>query len=157
MTFVYNLRDGELEGDDGDPGPEGHRFGGYRVAHHAGAKLTGLSLYEVPPGEAVWPYHFEVNEEEWLIVVEGEVTLRTPEGERVLRAGDTACFPAGAAGAHAVRNASSSVARFAMPSTEVPRGGATIYPDSGKYSIYGPGFRQRGRLGESVEYWDGEL
>jgi uncharacterized cupin superfamily protein len=156
MTFVYNLLDGELDPDD-DPGPEGHRFREYRVAHHAGAKLTGVCLYEVPAGEAVWPYHFETNEEEWLIVVEGEVTLRTPDGERVLRAGDVACFPAGAAGAHAVRNASSSVARFAMPSTEVPRGGAVIYPDSGKYSIYGPGFRQRGRLGEPVGYWDGEV
>jgi uncharacterized cupin superfamily protein len=153
MTFVYNLRDGELQDPDG---PEGHRFRDFGVARDAGAKLTGLAVYELPPGEAAWPYHFELNEEEWLIVVEGEVMLRTPDGERVLRAGDTACFPAGAAGAHAVRNAGSSTARFAMPSTEVPRGGAVVYPDSGKYSIYGPGFQHRGKLGEPVEYWEGE-
>jgi uncharacterized cupin superfamily protein len=154
MTVVYNLRDGELGALA--EAPEGHRFRIYGLADDVGAKLTGLGVYELPPGEAGWPYHFELNEEEWLIVVEGEVTLRTPEGERVLRSGDTVCFPAGAAGAHAVRNASSATARFAMPSAGLPRGGATVYPDSGKYSIYGPGFRHRGKLGEPVEYWEGE-
>ncbi len=66
--------------------------------------LTGFGVYELEPGEATWPYHFELNEEEWLIVVAGEVTLRTPDGERILRVGDVVCFPAGAAGAHAMRN-----------------------------------------------------
>ena len=83
--------------------------------------LTGFGVYELEPGEATWPYHFELNEEEWLIVVAGEVTLRTPDGERVLRVGDVACFPAGAAGAHAMRNAGASTARFAMPSQRARR------------------------------------
>ena len=55
-----------------------------------------MSVHELPPGNASWPYHFETTEEEWLIVIDGELTLRTPEGEAVLRAGDVACFPAGA-------------------------------------------------------------
>ena len=121
-----------------------------------GASLTGCSVYELEPGQATWPYHFELNEEEWLIVVSGEVTLRTPDGERVLRAGDLACFPAGAAGAHAVRNAGTSPARFAMPSSSAPYGDACVYPESGKVKIAGPGFLHRGRLGEQVEYWEGE-
>lgn len=151
---VFNLR--ELELETYDEGPEGHRFGERSPARELGAKLTGFGVYELEPGEATWPYHFELTDEEWLIVVEGEVTLRTPDGERVLRAGDVACFPTGPTGAHAMRNAGSSTARFAMPSgyasTDV-----TIYPDSGKFGIRGSGFRHRGKLGEPVEYWDGEV
>jgi uncharacterized cupin superfamily protein len=154
VTEIINLLARQL--DAYDDGPEGHRFRKAFVGRDVGASLTGFSLYELEPGEATWPYHFEVMEEEWLIVVAGEITLRTPDGERVLRAGDTACFPAGAAGAHAMHNAGGSTARFAMPSSGERYGGATVYPESGKYRISGPGFRHRGRLGESVEYWEGE-
>jgi uncharacterized cupin superfamily protein len=151
---VFNLLDLALSPHDG--APEGHRFAERSVTEQVGAKLTGLSVYEVEPGQATWPYHFELNEEEWLIVIDGELTLRTPDGERRLRAGDVACFPAGAAGAHAVRNDSGKTARFAMPSTVAELGDATVYPDSGKFKLAGPGFLHRGRLGEPVEYWEGE-
>src|SRR5262249_30108472 len=95
---VFNLR--SVEPEAGEEAPAGHRFGGRSLTGEAGASLTGLSVYEVEPGNAVWPYHFELVEEEWLIVVAGEVTLRTPDGERRLRAGEVACFPAGPTGAH---------------------------------------------------------
>jgi uncharacterized cupin superfamily protein len=134
----------------------GHRFAGTSLTDVFGAVATGMSVYEVDPGNTGWPYHFEATKEEWLIVLEGEVTVRTPEGETVLRTGDVVCFPAGAAGAHAVRNHTAAPARFAMPSTQGRHGGAAIYPDSGKFAVYGPGFSHRGRLGEPVEYWEGE-
>ena len=70
--------------------------------------------------------------------------------------GDVACFPAGAAGAHAVRNHTDAPVRYAMPSTNARHGGASVYPDSGKVRVSGPGFDHRGRLGEPVEYWEGE-
>jgi uncharacterized cupin superfamily protein len=136
--------------------PPGHRFAGTSLTEPFGAVATGMSIYELEPGNASWPYHFETTEEEWLIVIEGELTLRTPEGESVLRAGDVACFPAGAAGAHAVLNHTQAPARYAMPSTNARYGGATVYPDSGKVRVSGPGFSHRGRLGEPVGYWEGE-
>jgi uncharacterized cupin superfamily protein len=150
---VINLRDCGLELDD--EGPEGHRFSARAVARELGAERTGFSVYEVEPGEATWPYHFELGSEEWLFVIDGEITVRTPDGERTMRTGDVVCFPEGPAGAHAVRNDSAAVARFAMLSVDAPSG-AAIYPDSGKLFVYGPGFRHRGRLGDEVEYWEGE-
>jgi len=81
--------------------------------------------------------------------------VRTPDGDRTLRAGDVVCFPEGPGGAHAIRNESDSTARFAMPSVDEPAG-AAIYPDSGKLSVYGPGFRHRGWIGDEVAYWEGE-
>jgi uncharacterized cupin superfamily protein len=136
--------------------PAGHDFAEFSLTEPFGAVATGMSIYEIAPGNVSWPYHFEAAEEEWLIVLDGELTLRTPEGERILRAGDVACFPAGAAGAHAVRNHTDAPTRCAMPSTIARHGGASVYPDSGKFGIWAPGFRHRGRLGEPVEYWDGE-
>ena len=149
---MINLRDHELQLYD--EGPEGHRFSVRSLARELGAERTGFGLYEVEPGQSTWPYHFELGSEEWLFVVEGELTLRTPEGERMLRAGDLVCFPEGPAGAHAVRNDSDATARFAMPSFDAQTN-AAIYPDSGTFALHGPGFSHRARLGDEVEYWEG--
>ncbi len=155
MSRVVNLLALELSAPDGQA-PPGHRFRARSLSAEVGARLTGCGVYEVEPGQATWPYHFELVEEEWILVVAGELTVRTPEGERVLRPGDVACFPAGAAGAHAVRNDGDAVARFVMPSSVAPYGDACVYPDSGKVKVSGPGFAHRGRLGEQVDYWEGE-
>ena len=151
---VQNLLGLELEEVAGNP--PGHRFAAASLTGRFGAVATGMSVYELPPGEASWPYHLETVDEEWLIVIDGELTLRTPEGEAVLRAGGVACFPAGAAGAHAIRNESDTPARYAMPSTNARFGNGAIYPDSGKFLVWTRGFDHRGRLGEPAEYWEGE-
>ena len=61
--------------------PDGFRAGMFRFGPRIGAKATGCSIYELPPGQAICPYHYEYGEEEWLLVLEGRPTLRTPEGE----------------------------------------------------------------------------
>jgi len=155
VSRVFNLLALQLSSPR-DPAPDGHSFTMRSLSGEVGAHLTGCSVYEVGPGQATWPYHFELNEEEWLIVVQGELTLRTPDGERVLRTGDVVCFPAGVTGAHAVRNDGELVARFAMPSSVSPFGDACVYPDSGTFKLSGPGFSHRGRLGDEVRYWEGE-
>ena len=147
---MTNLRDHELRLYE--DGPEGHRFSATSLARASGAKRTGFGLYELEPGQSTWPYHFELGSEEWLILVEGEVTLRTPEGERTLRAGDVVCFVEGPEGAHAVRNDSDARARFAMPSVDAPTN-AAVYPDTNTFVLHGPGFEHRAKLGEPVEYW----
>ena len=152
--MIWNLAELELRKE---PEPQPNRdFRGRSLTEEAGAKLTGLAVYEIPAGHKSWPYHFELAEEEWLVVVEGEVVLRTPEGERTLRAGDVACFPVGAEGAHAVRNESDASARFAMPSSQAKYCDGAVYPDSGKIAVRTRGFRHRGLIGDEVPYWDGE-
>ena len=66
----------EYDGED----PEGFRAGIARLGKALGAEQTGISVYEVPPGQAICPYHYEFGEEEWLLVLEGTPTLRHPEG-----------------------------------------------------------------------------
>jgi uncharacterized cupin superfamily protein len=55
-----------------------------------------INIYDLPPGTSSGAYHYEYDEE-WLLVVEGSVVLRTPEGERPLERGDLVFFPLGPA------------------------------------------------------------
>jgi uncharacterized cupin superfamily protein len=155
VSRVVNLLTLELEEAYGPP-PPGHDFRARSVSREVGATRTGLGVYEVAPGQKTWPYHFELAEEEWLIVLAGELVLRTPEGERTLRAGDVACFPPGADGAHSVRNAGTEPARYAMPSATLGFADGCIYPDAGSFVLRGPGFQHRGRLGAELGYWEAQ-
>jgi uncharacterized cupin superfamily protein len=55
-----------------------------RVSRHAGSERLGMSLWEVPAGEAAYPYHHHLAEEELVVVLDGRPSLRTPEGWREL-------------------------------------------------------------------------
>jgi len=156
VNKVFNLLELELEPHGMDGAPPGHEFLDGSITDLVGAELTGLGVYELPPGQAGWPYHFELAEEEWVIVLAGELVLRTPAGQRTLRAGDVACFPAGADGAHAFRNDGDVTTRFAMPSSAPGRVDVAVYPDSGKIKVSGRGFARRFELGAEREYWEGE-
>ena len=83
--------------------PDGFRPEIARVGKLLGATRTGMSVYELPPGQAIGPYHYEDPEEEWLLVVDGQPTLRHP-GRGRARAVGRRLFPAGPDGAHMVRN-----------------------------------------------------
>jgi uncharacterized cupin superfamily protein len=110
--------------------PDGFRRSSTRVGTLFGAARTGLSVYELPPGQAVGPYHYENPDEEWLLVVSGTPTLRHPGGEDQLEPWDLVFFPSVPAGAHLVRNNSESTARVAMFSSMTALVGAVVYPDS---------------------------
>jgi len=153
---IFNLFHGEA-----DVGPSGDEPPGYeltraaRVGKAIGAKRLGLSIYDLPAGQAICPYHFEWTDEEWLIVVAGTPTLRTPEGERVLEPGDTVCFPEGPEGAHHIRNDADGIARVALLSTKSDVGIAE-YPDSDKVGVWAGDAQYMLRRSEHLEYWDGE-
>jgi uncharacterized cupin superfamily protein len=136
-----------------DDDPPGYRPGALRVGPLLGAERLGLSVYELPPGQSICPYHYELGDEEWLIVLTGTPTLRTPEGERELGPWDTVCFPEGPDGAHKVTNRTGETLRLAFLSTR-REPAASIYPDSNKIGIWPPG--KLFRLADAVDYWDGE-
>jgi len=128
-TFDYDATD-----------PEGFRSGAFRFGPALGASRTGATVYELPPGQAICPYHYEYGEEEWLLVLEGRPTLRHPGGSNQLEPWDVTSFPSGPEGAHGVRNETDDTVRVLMFST-VAHPAATVYPDSGKIAIW-PGNRE---------------
>jgi uncharacterized cupin superfamily protein len=151
---IFNLFTGATdEGPDGNE-PEGYLCRAVRVGKKIGASRIGMSVYELPVGQAVCPYHFERTDEEWLIVLDGTPRLRTPEGERRLERGDVVCFPAGPDGAHLVR-AGDEPARVAILSTKNEVGIAE-YPDSDKVGVWAGDAHYMLRRSAHLDYWDGE-
>ncbi len=131
-----------------------------RLSRQAGSERLGLSLWEVPPGEAAYPYHHHLTEEELVVVLEGQPSLRTPDGWRDLMEGEVVAFPRGEHGGHQLVNRTSTTVRFLAfsPSGEPD---IVIYPDSGKLGAFerlpdGGGLRAMFRLTDTVDYHDGE-
>jgi uncharacterized cupin superfamily protein len=150
-----NIAAPEFEYDDADP--EGFRAGAAPLRKLFGATLSGASVYEIPPGQSICPYHYEVGEEEWLLVLAGKPTLRHPEGSDVLDPWDVVFFPRGPEGAHRVANETKETARVLMFSN-VALPTATVYPDSDKVGIWtgDPETDLLARRDSAVDYYDGE-
>lgn len=138
--------------------PEGFRSGMARLGPQLGASITGASVYEVPPGQAICPFHYEHSEEEWLLVLAGRPTLRHADGEQELEPWDLVCFPVGPEGAHGVRNATEETARVLMFSN-VEQTAVTVYPDSDKIGVWTPGKADNVmvRRADGVDYYEGEI
>jgi uncharacterized cupin superfamily protein len=115
---VVNLFGDEWDGRRDRPGWQWNRAS---VGERAGAELFGVSLYELEPGQKTFPYHWQHVEEEMLIVLDGEPTLRTPEGEQRLTRGDLVVFRRGPDGAHLVHNDTDVPVRLLMLSRRTRR------------------------------------
>jgi uncharacterized cupin superfamily protein len=150
-----NFHDLAPEYDDADP--EGYRAGMARFGPSLGASMMGASLYELPPGQSICPYHYEYPDEEWLVVLDGRVTVRHPAGEDELGKGDIVCFQPGPDGAHKVSCLGEETARVLMTSTKV-KPAIAVYPDSNKIGIW-PGDERDTLMmrREALEYYDGEV
>jgi uncharacterized cupin superfamily protein len=150
-----NVFSGDLEYDEGDP--DGFRCGFARVGKALGGEALAVKVYELPPGQSLCPYHYEY-EEEWLVVLEGAVAVRAPDGEHELASGEVVCFPAGPGGAHKVSNRSEAPARVMMFSS-AREPAVAVYPDSDKIGVW-PGNPDDNvmlrRADGAVDYWDGE-
>jgi uncharacterized cupin superfamily protein len=149
---VFNDR-----GDYSDGDPDGYRSGLARVGDAAGGVALAVKVYELPPGESACPYHYEY-EEEWLLVLDGAIALRTPEGEETLATGDIVCFAPGPEGAHKATNRSQEPARILMFSS-AREPAVAVYPDSDKIGVWpgNPGDQVMVRRRDGgVGYWDGE-
>lgn len=124
----------EFEYDENDPDP--YRAGMARVGQQAGGEELSVKLYEIPAGQSLCPYHYEYVEE-WLIVLDGTMTVRVPDGEQPLERGDVVRFPSGPDGAHKVSNPGSEAARILMFSSAAEPAVA-VYPDSDKIGVWPP-------------------
>jgi len=117
----------------------------------------GMRLYELPPGQTQVAYHFHHGNEEALLVLRGRPTVRTPEGERELAAGDVVFFSKGPDGAHQVVNRSDEPALYVIAANHASPE-VVEYPDSGKVlalSRIGPLWTMH-RRADTADYFDGE-
>jgi len=151
---IFNLHGDDWDGTEDRPG---WRSKGTRVGARVGAELMGGGLYELEPGDRLFPYHTHHANEEWLLVVRGRPTLRTPDGEHDLVEGDVVAFPRGEAGLHQVRNGTDQPIRVLMLSTLLmPE--VVEYADSEKLGVRNAKGERvlMARPGPTLDYWDGE-
>jgi len=125
---------------------DGFRVRRARVGQQLGTERLGVSVWELPPGQAVGPYHYHLAEEELVVVLEGKPSLCS--------------FPRGERGAHQLMNRSADVVRLLALSTHGDPD-ILLYPDSGKLGAVerlpkGGGLRKFFRLSDDVDCYDGE-
>jgi uncharacterized cupin superfamily protein len=150
---IVNLFDAPRAADKGEPA--GYGAPSAPVGPLVGASALGLTVYELPEGTSICPYHYEYPCEEWLIVLEGRPVLRDPDGEHDLEPGDVVCFPPGPEGAHKITNPRSERSLVAMLSTKDDPAVA-VYPDSDKLGIFSSTGHHLFPRSAAVDYWHGE-
>ena len=121
-----------------------------------GAKNALVSVYQIPPRKAAYPYHFHHNNEETFYIISGEGILRTPDGEKKVSAGELLFFPTGPAGAHKLTNTSSTEKLVYIDFDAIHDLDAAVYPDSGKIGVWGKDVNLVFRMEDHADYYDGE-
>jgi uncharacterized cupin superfamily protein len=130
----------------GDP-PEatGDGLRATRIAERAGAEHLGASVYELRPGDEM-PFHYHVYREELLVLLAGNLELRTADGWETLSEGDVVAFPRGERGAHGYRNDGDAAVRVLMVS-EMEGPNISVYPDTNRIGVFDAGLRAERRFG----------
>jgi uncharacterized cupin superfamily protein len=137
--------------------PDGYKGGEVEFREQIGARTMTGKVYELPPGQALCPYHWETNEE-WMLVLQGRIKVRHPHGEDELGPGDVVAFPAGPDGAHKTTAVGDETARVVFFATfNFPA--IAIYPDSDKLAAWTGDEDDYVlvRRGSRLAYYDGEL
>jgi uncharacterized cupin superfamily protein len=116
-----------------------------RLAEAAGSEYLGSTLYELAPGQEM-VFHYHLQREELLIVLDGHLELRTATGWRTLPAGEVVAFPRGERGAHGYRNTTDKPTRLLMIS-EMDGPNLSVYPDTNQIGIFDTAKRSERRFG----------
>ena len=128
-----------------------------RLVMGGGGNSCQVAFYEIPPHKANYPYHYHTNATEVFYIISGSGTLKTPEGDKPLRAGDVVVCPPYEKGAHKVTNTSETETLVYLDVDTASDTDIAFYPDSGKVGVLAQGhyisfFQKSGE----VPYYDGE-
>lgn len=155
MSEIIHVKAAEIpaKGRDGHPG---YKYFKKFLVSKGESEHCAVSLYEVPPGNAAYPYHYHKNNEESFYILSGKGLLKTPSGNKEVAAGDFIFFPANENGAHKLTNISETEPLVYLDFDTQNDVDITFYPDSGKVAIWGKDVDKVFRENENVEYYDGE-
>ena len=136
---------------------EDYRFA--RLGEAANGEQLGMSLYELAPGQGM-VFHYHVQREELMIVLSGQLSLRTGDGWASLPEGEVVGFRRGERGAHGFENRTQAPVRVVMVS-EMNAPNISVYPDADQVGIFDaakPSERRFGALfnvGDAVSDYGG--
>ncbi len=113
------------------PEPFSSRVGDRRkraLGDALGLRNYGVNLVDLPPGALSSMRHWHSRQDEFVYLLEGELTLVTDAGEQVLGPGMVAGFPANSGDGHHLINRSDKSARYLEVGDRLP-GDDCVYPD----------------------------
>jgi uncharacterized cupin superfamily protein len=126
------IRKGSIKGESGSGYPEGFNnlgdYMAYPLSDEGGLTQFGAFTEHLMPASQSSQRHWHEEEDEFLYVLEGEVTVVEDDGEHVLTPGMAACWPKGVANAHCLRNRSASPVFYLVAGTRLPDD-TCHYPD----------------------------
>ena len=134
----------EIPGEQGSPYPEpfaslATSTAFRRLADRFGLTQLGVNMVTLEPGTQSGLRHWHSLEDEFIYVIEGELTLRTNSGECRLAKGMCIGFKAQDRNAHLVLNRSGAVAHYLVVGSRVPGDVSfirmTIWPGPPKMGI----------------------
>jgi uncharacterized cupin superfamily protein len=127
------IRKDQVQSDQGNEGRAERRgpFELLRYSETGGLTQFGAYVETLQPGSSSSDRHWHEEEDEFLYVLAGEATVIEDDGAHALLPGDAACWPAGTANAHHVKNYSKAPCTYLILGTRAPRD-VVHYPDSGE-------------------------
>lgn len=99
-----------------------------RLGNAAGLTNFGVNLVKLEPGSWSSIRHWHSHQDEFIYIINGEVTLVTNSGEQILQSGDMAAFPAGEENGHHLINHSSQNVTY-LEIGDRTSGDKVTYPD----------------------------
>ncbi|MBN1778564.1 MAG: cupin domain-containing protein [Clostridiales bacterium] len=116
-----------------------------------------VAFYELPPRKSNYPYHYHTNVTEVFYIIRGSGIIKTPEGDKPIRAGDVIVCPPFETGAHRITNDSETETLVYLDVDTASDTDLAFYPDSGKVGVLArnhyTGFFKKA---DTVDYYDGE-
>ncbi len=132
MTYAAKIDKAETRVDSADPPPFDEPCRARRrskLGDAAGLTQFGVNLMRLPPGCWSSQRHWHTHEDEFVYVLEGELTLVTDAGEQVLHPGMAAGFPAGTPDGHHLINRTYRPATYLEVGTRREDVDEIDYPD----------------------------
>ncbi len=152
MPLIHRLSEIELRKNK-SPIPDFSWESSLPLEEISKSKYLHFDIKSLFPGKFSYPYHYHRNAEELFVILQGEATLRTPEGYKTILKGDIIFFEEGASGTHQLYNHSDDQLVYLDLRT---RANIDVceYPDSGKINIL-PAM-EIFKKGKKVPYYAGE-
>jgi uncharacterized cupin superfamily protein len=133
-----------------------YEFFRYEAAGVTAGNQCAVNIYDLPPGKSNFPYHYHSASEEIFYIISGQGVLRTPEGEKKVKAGDVIIFPPSEKGAHKLTNTSDTELLQYLDVDTVRTPEVVGYPDSRKVGVISRSFRMVFKEDTAVGYYKDE-
>lgn len=135
---------------------EPYEYMKYEVVKKSSKNRCQVSIFEIPPKKAGYPYHYHLRSEEVFYIISGNGMLETPDGNKKVSKGDVIFCPANKSGAHRLFNSSDNEMLVYIDFDTVSIPDVVRYPNTNKVGIIEENSAEFYFENDNAQYYDGE-